>query len=126
MNGWLFDLDEISGKTLKERRIEKARAAAPADIALVYTATRAGKATAGHYFMRMDDARKFCSCPKTKGVMYGNEWAFFFFFFFTSLKNYLGNFLDLTEHGIDFTGFCDNGSGNDLCVKLGIKPLDPP
>lgn len=48
------------------------------------------------------------------------------FFFFTSLKNYLGNFLDLTEHGIDFNGFCDNGSGNDLCVKLGIKPLDPP
>lgn len=101
--GYLFDMDEFRPKeTKKERRIAEARAAAPDDIALVYTATRGGKATAGHYFMCLDDAKKFCSHPKSKGVLHGNEWAFFW----TSLKNYLGNFLDLTEYGIDFSADC--------------------
>lgn len=119
--GYLFDMDEFRPKeTKKERRISAARAAAPDDIALVYTATRAGKATSGHYFMRISDAKKFCSHPKSKGVVHGNEWAFFW----TSLKNYLGNFLDLTEYGIDFSGFCDNGSRDELLDELGIEPYE--
>lgn len=119
--GYLFDMDEFCpAESKKEQRIANARAAAPEDIALVYTATRAGKATAGHYFMRIEDAKKFCSHPKSKGVLHGNEWAFFW----TSLKNYLGNFLDLTEYGIDFSGFCDNGSGDALLQELGIEPYE--
>ncbi len=122
MNGWLFSEEEISpGKSEKARRIERGAEAAPEDVALVYTATRAGKATAGHFFMCVDDAKRFCSHPKTKGVIHGNEWAFFF----TTLKNYLGNYLDLTEGGIDFTNFCDNGSRNDVLRELGIMPLKP-
>lgn len=119
--GYLFDMDEFCpAESKKEQRIANARAAAPEGIALVYTATRAGKATAGHYFMRIEDAKKFCSHPKSKGVVHGNEWAFFW----TSLKNYMGNFLDLTEYGIDFSGFCDNGSRDELLNELGICPLN--
>lgn len=120
--GFLFDLDEIKpAKSKKEQRIENARALAPKNIALVYTATKCGKASCGHFFMTIDDAKKFCSSPKSKGVMHGNEWAFFW----TSLENYLGNFLDLTEHGIDFTAFCDNGSRDDLLQELSIDPYEP-
>lgn len=119
--GYLFNMDELRpAEDKKEKRIANARAAAPEDIALVYTATRHGKATAGHYFMSIADAKKFCSSPKSKGIIHGNEWAFFW----TSLKNYLGNFLDLTEHGIDFSGFCDDGSRDALLEELGILPLN--
>lgn len=120
--GFLFDMDELCpAETKKEKRIKEAYEAAPEGIALVYTATAHGKASCGHYFMRIEDAKKFCSSSKTKGVLHGNEWAFFW----TSLKNYCGNFLDLTEHGVDFTAFCDNGSRDDLLQELCIEPYEP-
>ncbi|MBD5406314.1 MAG: hypothetical protein HDR56_01685 [Treponema sp.] len=121
MDGFTGSLFDFPTESKKEERIRLARENAPDNIALVYTATAHGKASCGHFFMKIEDAKKFCSSPKSKGVLLGNEWAFFW----TSLKNYLGNFLDLTEHGIDFSKFCENGSKDDLLRKLDIRPLSP-
>lgn len=115
----LFAPDEIERKDEKAQRIDAARDAAPEDVALVYTCTECGNSTGGHYFMRIDDAKRFCADPRSCGTMHGTRWAFFW----TSLKNYVGNYWDLTLHGVDFTKFCDNGSRDALCAEIGVRPL---
>lgn len=107
-------------KSEKQRRIENAYNAAPDGIALVYTATEKGNSTDPHFFLAIDDAMKLCSDERSKGVLHGTRWAFFW----TSLKNYCGNYWDLTDGGLDFTKFYDNGSRDALLDDLGIKKID--
>lgn len=111
---------EEPGKSEKQQRIENARNNAPEGIALVYTATEKGNSTDPHFFMSIDDAMKLCSDERSKGVLHGTKWAFFW----TSLKNYCGNYWDLTLNGLDLTKFYDNGSRDALLEELGITKLD--
>ena len=113
-------LDSGPAKSEKEIRIENAYDAAPDGIALVYTASENGNSTGPHFFLTIDDAMKLCSDNRSKGVIHGTCWAFFW----TSLKNYCGNYWDLTDGGIDFTNFFDNGSRDELLNELGIKKID--
>lgn len=117
----LFGADDVERVDPKAKRIEDAYNAAPDDVALLYTATECGNATGGHFFMTIDDAKKFCSDERSSGVLHGTRWAFIW----TSLKNYVGNYWDLTLHGVDFTKFSDNGSRDALCDAIGVHPLDP-
>lgn len=105
----------------KAERIDAARDAAPENIALLYTCTACGNSTGGHFFMEIDDAKKFCDDDRSRGVLHGTPWAFFW----TSLKNYCGNYWDLTLHGVDFSKFCDNGTRDKLCDEIGVHPLNP-
>lgn len=104
----------------KEKRIQDARENAPEGIALVYTATEKGNSTDPHFFMSIDDAMKLCSDERSKGVLHGTRWAFFW----TSLKNYCGNYWDLTLNGLDLSKFYDNGSRDALLDELGIRKMD--
>lgn len=117
----LFGFTQKTTSQEKSERLKKNHDSVPQNIAIIYTGTECGNFSGPKYFMKIDDAKKFCSDERSKGVLHGTKWAFFW----TSLANYVGCYWDLSEHGIDFSHFFDNGSRDGLLAELGIEKLDP-
>lgn len=119
MNYGQLDLFNFKSVDKKTEHILDVREKCPDDIAIVWTATELGNNSDPHYFLNVEDAKKLCSDQRSKGVLHGTKWAFFW----SSLKNYCGNYYDLTDGGLDMSKFYDNGSRDWLLDELQIKKI---
>jgi len=66
------------------------------------------------FLMTVEDAKKFCSSPKTKGQIFGGE----FIFMWTCIVNLLSD----EDSELNFKP--DNGSQKKLLMELDITPLN--
>ena len=93
---------------------EIARAAS--DLCFLFTVsehTRGGKV---HFLVSRDEAMRFCSDDRTKGVYMGGKWMYCW----TSVDNAFVSMNDKIVIGRNVT---DNGKYDDLLHELRIKPI---
>lgn len=130
-------LDDLLGLTAKDA--QPAKAADPTDLssldqyAFLYTATEKGNTTGIKMIMTVDDARKWCSSPLSRGQLHGTQWAYFW----TTIANYVGYHWGVIYHDvahalsvraredrvIDLTEMEDNGLWNEKIASTGARKL---
>lgn len=85
------------------------------DIVLVYSCARSGRTSTGRFFMRRDEAMRFCSTPQTAGRgNYGSEWLMMW----TSLTNLRAVLGEKAQVRV-----VDDGRFADLLAQLDITPV---
>ncbi|WIK62602.1 hypothetical protein [Gleimia europaea] len=91
-----------------------------ADIALVYTTTEKANSTGIRFATSVDDAQKFCSDDRTRGVLHGTQWAFMW----TKASTWIQVLSDAENPVIDLDGMTDDGSRDGLIAELGVSKID--
>ena len=105
--------EEKQNKRLTEFMEKYGLTGNPADYASVYLVFKSGRGN-DIFLMTVEDAKKFCSSPKTKGQIFGGE----FIFMWTSIVHLL------TDDDSELKFKPDNGSQKQLLQELNIIPLN--
>ena len=117
----LFGDDEVKvvRKTKEEKHLErKHNSDFGENYAFLYTATEKGNSTDVHFMMTLDDARKWCSLPVSKGNFHGVRWAYFF----TTVENFF--FCHWGGHAADtFKRWRDNGLWDQKIIDAGLRKI---
>lgn len=121
----LFDEIEIEEKREEEAKQKIKNEEELDKWAFLYTATATGNNSGIHFMMTLEDAKKWCSSPLSRGSFLGAEWAYFF----TSVKNFV-NFhcwgMDSEYRTnkiwgrIDLRRYSDNGKWDEKIMSLGL------
>lgn len=91
-----------------------------ADIALVYTTTEKANSTGIRFATNVDDAQKFCSDDRTRGVLHGTQWAFMW----TKASTWIQVLSSTDAPVMDLDGMTDDGSRDGLIAELGVSKID--
>ena len=82
------------------------------DLCFLFTAGETTGFSGYRFLVTREDAMKFCSDPRSKGMRYGSKWAYFFLT--------LSHAFECTEK-IELKDIIDNGSFDYLIKELNIS-----
>ena len=86
--------------------------------AFLFTATEKGNSTDVHFMMTLEDAKKWCSLPISRGLLHGTRWAYFF----TSVENFFE--CHWGGHAIQtLNAWCDNGKWDEKIKEAGLTKI---
>jgi len=93
------------------------------NLAFLYTAGQSGKNSGIKFMLSVEDAQKFCSDDRSKGSLYGSEWAYFY----TTVREFIyrGKPPEKKKNPnlLDVSRVFDNGSFDPLLKELGCKKI---
>lgn len=118
----LFNVDRPKPALPQLRQVDEAKLG---QIAFLYTATELGNATGIKFGATMEDAKKWCTSPVSRGSLHGTKWAYFW----TSALNYCRyHFGDLDTYGgdglyLDLRGLRDNGLWDERLAAAGVTKI---
>lgn len=118
----LFDVTRPEPTPLPLHQVDEARLS---QIAFLYTATELGNATGIKFGATLEDAKKWCTSPVSRGSLHGTRWAYFW----TSALNYCRYHSgDLDTYGgsglyLDLRGLRDNGLWDERLAAAGVKKI---
>ena len=91
----------------------------PDTLAFLYTATAKGHNSGIHFCMPIEDARRFCSDPRTQGVYCGTPWAYFY----TSANNFFNcHWGGQAQKNLE--KWTDNGKYDNLMHDIGCRKIE--
>lgn len=93
--------------------------------AFLYTATDHGNATGIKFMAPISDAMRWCSSPKSRGMMHGAHWAYFFTSALNFVRYHRG---DSTTYGeypyvLDLNRLEDNGEWDERIAAEGVRMI---